>query len=106
MMYAEPRTIKDDVLIGRRLEDVCEALFFWEPFIILTVSSSLFSFSFQEDLMETSSDEDESVQLDEKRSGSVVDMEDLGNIMNSVKKAKVRLCSTDTVTPHLALTDD
>ncbi|XP_047451024.1 S-adenosyl-L-methionine-dependent tRNA 4-demethylwyosine synthase TYW1 [Mugil cephalus] len=44
--------------------------------------------SSEEDLMETSSDEDESVQLDEKKSGSVVDVEDLGNIMNSVKKAK------------------
>ncbi|CAN9511289.1 unnamed protein product [Ophioblennius macclurei] len=42
--------------------------------------------SSEEDLMETSSDEDESEQ---KKSGSVVDMEDLGNIMSSVKKAKV-----------------
>lgn len=40
--------------------------------------------------MESSSDEDESSLQDEKN-GSVVDMEDLGNIMNSAKKAKVRL---------------
>uniref|UniRef100_A0A7N6B777 tRNA 4-demethylwyosine synthase (AdoMet-dependent) n=1 Tax=Anabas testudineus TaxID=64144 RepID=A0A7N6B777_ANATE len=41
-----------------------------------------------EDLMETSSDEEGSGLEDEKKTGSVVDMEDLGNIMNSVKKAK------------------
>uniref|UniRef100_A0A4W6CX46 S-adenosyl-L-methionine-dependent tRNA 4-demethylwyosine synthase TYW1 n=1 Tax=Lates calcarifer TaxID=8187 RepID=A0A4W6CX46_LATCA len=40
---------------------------------------------------ESSSDEDESGLQDEKKSGSVVDMEDLGNIMNSAKKAMVRL---------------
>lgn len=39
--------------------------------------------------MESSSDEEGSGLEDEKKSGSVVDMEDLGNIMNSVKKAKV-----------------
>ncbi|XP_023271837.1 S-adenosyl-L-methionine-dependent tRNA 4-demethylwyosine synthase [Seriola lalandi dorsalis] len=39
-------------------------------------------------LIESSSDEDESGLQDEKKSGSVVDMEDLGNIMNSAKKAK------------------
>lgn len=49
------------------------------------------SFSFQDDLIETSSDEESGLQ-EEKRSGSVVDVEDLGNIMNSAKKAKVRLC--------------
>ncbi|XP_037631700.1 LOW QUALITY PROTEIN: S-adenosyl-L-methionine-dependent tRNA 4-demethylwyosine synthase TYW1 [Sebastes umbrosus] len=43
--------------------------------------------SSEEDLMESSSDEDESSLQDEKN-GSVVDMEDLGNIMNSAKKAK------------------
>ena len=43
--------------------------------------------------MESSSDEEESGLQDEKTSGSVVDMEDLGNIMNSVKRAKVRLCT-------------
>lgn len=47
-------------------------------------------FLFQEDLIESSSDE--SGLQDEKKSASVVDMEDLGNIMNSAKKAKVRLC--------------
>lgn len=46
--------------------------------------------------MESSSDEEESGLQDEEKSGSVVDMEDLGNIMNSAKKAKVSLC---TVTP-------
>uniref|UniRef100_A0A7N6BSW9 S-adenosyl-L-methionine-dependent tRNA 4-demethylwyosine synthase TYW1 n=1 Tax=Anabas testudineus TaxID=64144 RepID=A0A7N6BSW9_ANATE len=45
----------------------------------------------EKDLMETSSDEEGSGLEDEKKTGSVVDMEDLGNIMNSVKKAKVRL---------------
>lgn len=49
-------------------------------------------FLFQEDLIESSSDEEESGLQDEKKSASVVDMEDLGNIMNSAKKAKVRLC--------------
>ncbi|KAL3057866.1 hypothetical protein OYC64_008172 [Pagothenia borchgrevinki] len=44
--------------------------------------------SSEEDLMESSSDEEESGLQDEKTSGSVVDMEDLGNIMNSVKRAK------------------
>uniref|UniRef100_A0A8D3EF17 S-adenosyl-L-methionine-dependent tRNA 4-demethylwyosine synthase TYW1 n=1 Tax=Scophthalmus maximus TaxID=52904 RepID=A0A8D3EF17_SCOMX len=44
----------------------------------------------KEDLMESSSDEDESGLQDEKKSGSVVDMEDLGNIINIAKKAKVR----------------
>ncbi|KAM6932940.1 S-adenosyl-L-methionine-dependent tRNA 4-demethylwyosine synthase TYW1 [Xenentodon cancila] len=38
------------------------------------------------DLIESSSDEDESDLIDEKK--SVVDMEDLGNMMNNVKKAK------------------
>ncbi|KAI9542180.1 hypothetical protein NQZ68_022233, partial [Dissostichus eleginoides] len=46
--------------------------------------------SSEEDLMESSSDEEESGLQDEKTSGSVVDMEDLGNIMNSVKRAKAR----------------
>lgn len=41
--------------------------------------------------MESSSDEEESGMQDEKKSASVVDMEDLGNLMNSAKKAKVRL---------------
>ncbi|XP_062241579.1 S-adenosyl-L-methionine-dependent tRNA 4-demethylwyosine synthase TYW1 [Platichthys flesus] len=44
--------------------------------------------SSEEELMESSSDEDESGPQDEKKSGSVVDMEDLGNIMTSMKKAK------------------
>lgn len=49
--------------------------------------ASLQIHSSEEDLMESSSDEDES-DLQEKKSGSVVDMEDLGNIMDSVKKSK------------------
>ncbi|XP_049922548.1 S-adenosyl-L-methionine-dependent tRNA 4-demethylwyosine synthase TYW1 [Epinephelus moara] len=44
--------------------------------------------SSEDDLMESSSDEEESALQDEKKAGSVVDMEDLGNIMNSAKKAK------------------
>ncbi|XP_062275232.1 S-adenosyl-L-methionine-dependent tRNA 4-demethylwyosine synthase TYW1 [Scomber scombrus] len=44
--------------------------------------------SSEEDLLESSSDEEDSAMQDEKKPGSVVDMEDLGNIMNSVKKAK------------------
>uniref|UniRef100_A0A8C6WMZ8 S-adenosyl-L-methionine-dependent tRNA 4-demethylwyosine synthase TYW1 n=1 Tax=Neogobius melanostomus TaxID=47308 RepID=A0A8C6WMZ8_9GOBI len=44
----------------------------------------------QEDLFESSSDEEESGLQDEKK-GPVVDMEDLGIIMNGVKKAKVKL---------------
>ncbi|KAI4815509.1 hypothetical protein KUCAC02_005651, partial [Chaenocephalus aceratus] len=44
--------------------------------------------SSEEDLIESSSDEEGSGLQDEKTSGSVVDMEDLGNIMNSVKRAK------------------
>nr|XP_046245829.1 S-adenosyl-L-methionine-dependent tRNA 4-demethylwyosine synthase TYW1 isoform X2 [Scatophagus argus] len=44
--------------------------------------------SSEEDLIESSSDEEESGLQDEKKSGSVVDMEDLGNIMNGAKKAK------------------
>lgn len=42
----------------------------------------------EEDLIESSSDEEESTLQDEKKSASVVDMEDLGNLMNSAKKAK------------------
>lgn len=42
----------------------------------------------QDELMESSSDEDESAQQDEKK--SVVDVEDLGNLMTSARKAKVR----------------
>ncbi|KAI3354018.1 hypothetical protein L3Q82_018576 [Scortum barcoo] len=42
----------------------------------------------EEELIESSSDEEESGPQDEKKSASVVDMEDLGNIMNSAKKAK------------------
>ncbi|XP_014848907.1 PREDICTED: S-adenosyl-L-methionine-dependent tRNA 4-demethylwyosine synthase [Poecilia mexicana] len=40
------------------------------------------------ELIESSSEEEESGWPDEKTSRSVVDVEDLGNIMNSVKKAK------------------
>uniref|UniRef100_A0A3B3YXL3 S-adenosyl-L-methionine-dependent tRNA 4-demethylwyosine synthase TYW1 n=1 Tax=Poecilia mexicana TaxID=48701 RepID=A0A3B3YXL3_9TELE len=45
------------------------------------------------ELIESSSEEEESGWPDEKTSRSVVDVEDLGNIMNSVKKAKLILCS-------------
>ncbi|XP_029964888.1 S-adenosyl-L-methionine-dependent tRNA 4-demethylwyosine synthase TYW1 isoform X2 [Salarias fasciatus] len=51
--------------------------------------ASLQNHSSEEDLMESSSDEDES-GLQERKPGSVVDVEDLGNIMSSVKKAKSR----------------
>uniref|UniRef100_A0A1A8MVF7 S-adenosyl-L-methionine-dependent tRNA 4-demethylwyosine synthase TYW1 n=1 Tax=Nothobranchius pienaari TaxID=704102 RepID=A0A1A8MVF7_9TELE len=40
------------------------------------------------DRIESSSEEDESGLADERTSGSVVDVEDLGNIMTSAKKAK------------------
>lgn len=40
-------------------------------------------------MIESSSDEDESGLQDEKQSGSVLDMEDLGNIMNRVNQRKV-----------------
>uniref|UniRef100_A0A3Q2PZH5 tRNA 4-demethylwyosine synthase (AdoMet-dependent) n=1 Tax=Fundulus heteroclitus TaxID=8078 RepID=A0A3Q2PZH5_FUNHE len=40
------------------------------------------------DLIESSSEEEDSVLAEDKRSRSVVDVEDLGNIMNNVKKAK------------------
>ncbi|KAK5869127.1 hypothetical protein PBY51_010082 [Eleginops maclovinus] len=50
--------------------------------------TALHNNSSEEDLMESSSDEEESGLQDENKSGSVVDMEDLGNIMNSVKRAK------------------
>ncbi|XP_030263196.1 LOW QUALITY PROTEIN: S-adenosyl-L-methionine-dependent tRNA 4-demethylwyosine synthase TYW1 [Sparus aurata] len=42
----------------------------------------------EEELIESSSDDEESGPQDEEKSASVVDVEDLGNIMNSVKKAK------------------
>ncbi|KAM9318067.1 S-adenosyl-L-methionine-dependent tRNA 4-demethylwyosine synthase TYW1 isoform 2-T2 [Pholidichthys leucotaenia] len=40
------------------------------------------------DLIESSSDEGESALPDEKKAGLVLDVEDLGNIMNGAKKAK------------------
>lgn len=46
-------------------------------------------FLLQGELIESSSDEEESGLQDEKRSGSMFDMEDLGNIMNRVNKTKV-----------------
>uniref|UniRef100_A0A8C2Z9N1 S-adenosyl-L-methionine-dependent tRNA 4-demethylwyosine synthase TYW1 n=1 Tax=Cyclopterus lumpus TaxID=8103 RepID=A0A8C2Z9N1_CYCLU len=45
--------------------------------------------SSEDELVESSSDEEESGLQDEEKSGSVVDMEDLGNIMSSAKRAKV-----------------
>lgn len=48
-------------------------------------------FLVQGELIESSSDEDESGLQDEKQSGSVLDMEDLGNIMNHVNQKKVCL---------------
>ncbi|XP_076002695.1 S-adenosyl-L-methionine-dependent tRNA 4-demethylwyosine synthase TYW1 isoform X1 [Genypterus blacodes] len=44
--------------------------------------------SSEEELLESSDDEDDSTRSDEKLSGSVVDLEDLGSIMTSVRKAK------------------
>lgn len=44
--------------------------------------------SSEDDLLESSSDEEESGLQDERKAGPVVDMEDIGSIMNSVKKAK------------------
>uniref|UniRef100_A0A671Q508 S-adenosyl-L-methionine-dependent tRNA 4-demethylwyosine synthase TYW1 n=1 Tax=Sinocyclocheilus anshuiensis TaxID=1608454 RepID=A0A671Q508_9TELE len=44
-------------------------------------------FGFQEELMESSSDAESSAE-EEKSRGSVIDMEDLGNVMNRMKKAK------------------
>uniref|UniRef100_A0A8C2Z9I5 S-adenosyl-L-methionine-dependent tRNA 4-demethylwyosine synthase TYW1 n=1 Tax=Cyclopterus lumpus TaxID=8103 RepID=A0A8C2Z9I5_CYCLU len=44
--------------------------------------------SSEDELVESSSDEEESGLQDEEKSGSVVDMEDLGNIMSSAKRAK------------------
>lgn len=41
--------------------------------------------------MDSSSDEDQPGSLGEEKSGSVVDVEDLGDIMSSVRKAKVSL---------------
>nr|XP_020461299.1 S-adenosyl-L-methionine-dependent tRNA 4-demethylwyosine synthase isoform X1 [Monopterus albus] len=52
--------------------------------------AALQSNSSEENVMESSSDESESGPQDDKTAGSVVDMEDLGNIMNSIKKAKSR----------------
>lgn len=46
-------------------------------------------FLVQGELIESSSDEDESGLQDEKQSGSMLDMEDLGNIMNRVNQRKV-----------------
>lgn len=48
-------------------------------------------FLVQGELIESSSDEDESGLQDEKQSGSVLDMEDLGNIMNRLHQKKVCL---------------
>lgn len=94
--YGLPRSMTDTFLIGFGLEHMW-ILLLWEiiflpPHILdlFFLSFFFFSFLFQEDLMESSSDEDESGLQDEKKSGSVVDMEDLGNIINIAKKAKVR----------------
>lgn len=46
-------------------------------------------FLLQGELIESSSDEEESGLQNEKRSGSMFDMEDLGNIINRVNKTKV-----------------
>lgn len=64
---------------------MCEI--FDEPFN----TQSLFSvvFVLQGELMESSSDEEESGPQDEEQPGSVLDMEDLGHIINRVSKAKV-----------------
>uniref|UniRef100_A0A665U0U4 S-adenosyl-L-methionine-dependent tRNA 4-demethylwyosine synthase TYW1 n=1 Tax=Echeneis naucrates TaxID=173247 RepID=A0A665U0U4_ECHNA len=49
-----------------------------------------------DDLIESTSDEDESGLQDEKKSGAVVDMEDLGSMMNIARKAKYLIyCDSD-----------
>lgn len=68
------------------------------PFIYLFTSYScsnkifefhLCYFLLQGELIESSSDEEESGLQEEKQSGTMLDMEDLGNIMNLVNKTKV-----------------
>uniref|UniRef100_A0A667YLC7 tRNA 4-demethylwyosine synthase (AdoMet-dependent) n=1 Tax=Myripristis murdjan TaxID=586833 RepID=A0A667YLC7_9TELE len=54
--------------------------------------------NFEAELVESSSDEEESALPEESQSGSVVDVEDLGRIMNSVRKAKVSLQPTTHLT--------
>lgn len=50
--------------------------------------------------MESSSDEESGLQ-EEQNSASLLDMEDLGTIMNQAKKAKVRLkCLSVIATRH------
>uniref|UniRef100_A0A8C2ANR4 S-adenosyl-L-methionine-dependent tRNA 4-demethylwyosine synthase TYW1 n=1 Tax=Cyprinus carpio TaxID=7962 RepID=A0A8C2ANR4_CYPCA len=53
----------------------------------------------EEELMESSSDAESSAE-EEKSHGSVIDMEDLGNVMNRMKKAKVKTkpCSSTVLT--------
>lgn len=46
-------------------------------------------FDSQEELVESSS-ESESSNEEEPGHGSVIDMEDLGNVMNRIKKVKVK----------------
>uniref|UniRef100_A0A8C1PZL6 S-adenosyl-L-methionine-dependent tRNA 4-demethylwyosine synthase TYW1 n=1 Tax=Cyprinus carpio TaxID=7962 RepID=A0A8C1PZL6_CYPCA len=55
-----------------------------------------------EELMESSSDAESSAE-EEKSHGSVIDMEDLGNVMNRMKKAKVKTkpCSSTVLTYSL-----
>lgn len=52
--------------------------------------------------MESSSDAESSAE-EEKSHGSVIDMEDLGNVMNRMKKAKVKTkpCSSTVLTYSL-----
>uniref|UniRef100_A0A8C1PUW0 tRNA 4-demethylwyosine synthase (AdoMet-dependent) n=1 Tax=Cyprinus carpio TaxID=7962 RepID=A0A8C1PUW0_CYPCA len=52
----------------------------------------------EEELMESSSDAESSAE-EEKSHGSVIDMEDLGNVMNRMKKAKVKTkpCSSTSM---------
>lgn len=55
-------------------------------------------FKLQGDLMESSSDEESE---EEENSTAVLDVEDLGTIMNQAKKAKVRLgCLSVNTTRH------
>uniref|UniRef100_A0A671Q0K6 tRNA 4-demethylwyosine synthase (AdoMet-dependent) n=1 Tax=Sinocyclocheilus anshuiensis TaxID=1608454 RepID=A0A671Q0K6_9TELE len=61
----------------------------------------------EEELMESSSDAESSAE-EEKSRGSVIDMEDLGNVMNRMKKAKVKtkpfcLCINETNVAFLLL---
>lgn len=52
--------------------------------------------------MESSSDAESSAE-EEKSHGSVIDMEDLGNVMNRMKKAKVKTKTSSTLFTQFVL---